>query len=207
MREILRKISLWGVALVATSTLLYSCESDFEENEEQREKIVSFLESSHVPKLIAESDLSSSLENEPQFYSQYGSYAYRYIADYYNPERKTQAEVTDGSQVTITFRLYPFTGTAIAYEDTPTYTNDPYYNDIYIENGLDLTYWNFEPIKFTIGSGDVMDTIQEGLKGCRKGDSVEIYMTNNMGYEDAVIGVMEQDISLAFFCTIDSVEN
>ncbi|MFI3289034.1 MAG: FKBP-type peptidyl-prolyl cis-trans isomerase [Rikenellaceae bacterium] len=207
MREFLRDGVRLSVAMLATAVLLSGCETDFEDNEDQRDDIVSFLESSHVPTLISESDIKLSLEDNPNFYVEFGDYAYLYIDDYYNTERDDMTQISKGSRISITFRLYPFDGDTISDSELPTYTNDPAYEADYIDAGLNTTYWSFEPLEFTVGGGNILDSIQSGLIGCREGDNIEIYMTRNMGYGDDVIGVMEQDCSLAFFCTIESVEN
>ncbi len=207
MREFLRDGVRLSIAILATAILLSGCEKDYEDNEDQRDDIVSFLESSHVPTLISESDIKLSLEDNPNFYFEFGDYAYLYIDDYYNTERDNMPQISKGSRITITFRLYPFYGSTISTSELPTYTNDPAYEADYIDAGLNTTYWSFEPLEFTVGESDMLYSIQSGLIGCREGDTVEIYMTRNMGYGDNVIGVMEEDSSLAFFCTIDSVEN
>ncbi len=187
--------------------VLCSCENNYEENDDQRDTIISFLESSHSPTLISEEDIKLSLEEEPNFYTTFGSYAFLYIDDYYNAERLSMPEVMKGSRITITFSLYPFSGSTISSSTLPTYTNDPTFEESYIEEGLNTTYWSFLPLELTIGDSNILGSIQQGLTGCREGDSIEIYMTCNMAYEDDVIGVMEQESSLAFFCTINSVEN
>lgn len=205
MREFLRELSRRLVAVMAISSLLSSCEAEFEENDDQREDIVSFLESSHSPVLISQSDIASSLEDYPNFYVEYGSYAYLYIEDYYNTERSSKPQITKGSRITITFRLYPFSGSSISSSTLPTYTNDPAYEQLYIEGGLNTKYWDFEPLEITVGNSEIVEGVEQGIIGCREGDTIEIYMTRNMGYGSDVIGVMEEDSALAFFCTIESV--
>ncbi|MFI3248404.1 MAG: hypothetical protein R3Y39_04670 [Rikenellaceae bacterium] len=208
MREFIRERRLWIVIAMIALLPLYGCDDDSEDNDDQRDDIESFLASYHDPKLIPQDEISSSIEDEPSFYFEFGTYAYLYIDDYYNTSRDSKAQIVKGSQITITFRLYPFDGSTISDSDLPTYTNDPAYEYSYIEAGLNTTYWSFEPLELVIGQSKILDSIQEGLlMGCREGDSIEIYMTRNMGYGDDVIGVMEEDSAIAFFCTIDSVVN
>ena len=102
---------LWSyalVALVAVSGL--SC-SDEEVLPTQRDKIVSFLTSSHAPALVAESDADQ--EAQQAFYTVSGNTVYRYIDNYYAPGRDQKRVVEASSKVTITFRAYVFTFSTI----------------------------------------------------------------------------------------------
>jgi hypothetical protein len=43
------------------------------------------------------------------------------------------------------------------------------------------------------------------LPGCREKDTVEVYMTYNMAYGDALINFIPEQSPIAVFYTIDSV--
>lgn len=189
--------------------MLCSCESteDIEENEDQRDDIISYLESSHSPTLISESDISSSLSSMPEFYTKFGSYAFRYIEDYYNEERETKSVIKNGSSVLLNLSLFSFTGSAIADDELPIYTNESAYELLLIEAGLNTEYWTFSPMEIVIGSTTILSSIHDGLIGCRESDKVEIYMTRDMAYGDEVIGLVDQWSSLVVFCTILKVTN
>lgn len=211
MKEILIRLRNITIAtpILCVAILLCGCipESDIEENESQKETIISYLESSHSPKLIAESEVSSSLELDPPFYTTYGDFAYRYISTYYDSDWATRTEVKSGSNILLNFRLYSFTGSAISSDDLPVYTNEAIYKSAYEDAGMNLEYWTFMPMEIIIGKTTTLTAIHDGLIGCREGDVVELYMTRNMAYGDDVIGLVDQWSSLVFFCTILSVEN
>ncbi len=192
--------------LLLGALVVGGCSEDWEDNDDQRSEIISYLEATHSPVLIAESDVSSSLLAEPEFYTTYGSYAYRYISTYYNADRESNAEVIKGSTVTITFDLYQFDGSEISTDELPIYSNRAEDQLALSNAGLNTEYWDFTPLALTIGSSDILSSIQTGLIGCREGDEVEIYMTYNMTYGDTIIGLIEKESAVRFRCTIDKVE-
>ncbi len=199
----------FATLLLCVAAFVCGCEadSDIEDNESQKETIVSYLEGSHSPTLIAESDVASSLYDDPEFYIRYGNFAFRYIEDYYNVERDTKSEVKAGSTILINFRLYEFTGSSISSDTLPVYTNESIYESMYIDAGLNTEHWTFSPMEIVVGRTTLLTSIQEGLIGCKEGDVVELYMTRNMAYDDDVVGLVDQWASLVFFCTILNVEN
>lgn len=186
--------------------MITGCDSDWEDNDSQKTEIVSYLESTHSPVLISESSVSNSLTVDPEFYTTYGSFAYRYISTYYDADRDSRAEVVKGSSVTITFDLYPFSGSEISSDELPAYSNKVEDQLRLEEAGLNSVAWSFTPLTITIGNSGVLESIQSGLIGCREGDEVEIYMTYNMVYGDDIIGLIEKESAARFRCTIDKVE-
>ena len=194
---------LWSyalVALVAVSSL--SC-SDEEVLPSQRDKIVSFLTSSHAPALVAESD--ADLEAQQAFYSVSGNTVYRYIDNYYAPGRDQKKVVEASSKVTITFRAYVFTFSAITDSTFPYYSNDPLLRNAYLEMGLSEGAWSFEPLTLDL-RGDILKGLPYALLGCRVDDEVEAYMTYNMAYGDANFSTIPRESPVAWFFTVESVE-
>lgn len=192
--------------LLLSTLIVAGCSEDWEDNDTLRTEIVSYLEATHSPVLIAESEVSSSLLAEPAFYTVYGSYAYRYISTYYDADRGTKAEVVSGSTVTITFDLYQFDGDEISTDELPMYSNRAEDQLALSAAGLNTEYWDFSPLTFTIGSSDILSSIQNGLIGCRESDDIEIYMTFNMTYGNTIMGLIEKESAVRFRCTIDKVE-
>ena len=94
-------------ALAALVALCCACSNEEEVLPQQREKLVSYLESSHAPALVEESEADK--EARQPFYSLSGSTVYRYIETYYAPGRESRAEVTSSSKVTIIFWVMKFT--------------------------------------------------------------------------------------------------
>ena len=91
-------------------TLAVGCSDDDTELTSQRNDIVRFLTSTHVPRLIAQEDVANSLEVNPEFYEKLNLDLYRYVADYYNEERESRTLVEPGDEVSLTFTAYTFTG-------------------------------------------------------------------------------------------------
>lgn len=199
-----------------------ACSDDEDLLSQQQQSIVSFLTGSHTPRLLSEEDAAQSLDNNPAYYSTFGGTTYRYIADVYDADRLTRAEVTAGSRVDVTFSLYTFSGRTPTQTDC-VYSNDATMIDRLVAAGLNPARWvecdeagvpildeqgQFVPyaLVLQIGDGSTMPGLQEALIGCREQDEVELYMTYNQAYGDKeIVGLVPKSSSVAFFCTIDKV--
>ncbi|MFR9650373.1 MAG: hypothetical protein SNJ33_01385 [Rikenellaceae bacterium] len=200
---------LLKISVAALLTLNLACSSGDSDYDDQSSSIVSFLEGSHSPTLISYQEALSSLDDDPEFYTEFINSSYRYIRDYYNSDRDNKSVVDSKSTITITFWLYDFSSYSSIDESTtvPLYTNDASLKDALIEIGLNTTYWEFEPLKIKLSDGDsIIIGAREALIGCKEGDFVEIYMTYNTAYDDTIIGVVGETTPIAMFCQIDSVE-
>ncbi len=194
---------LWSYAFVAlVAVCCLSC-SDEEVLPNQRDKIVSFLTSSHAPALVAESDADQ--EAQQAFYTVSGNTVYRYIDNYYAPGRDQKRVVEASSKVTITFRAYVFTFSTITDSTFPYYSNDPLLRSAYLELGLAEDAWSFEPLTLDM-RGDILKGLRYALLGCREGDEVEAYMTYNMAYGDANFSTIPRESPVAWFFTVEAVE-
>ena len=87
-----RLITLLSVAL---PVLLSGCSDEEDILPEQREKIVSYLERTHTPTLVSEAEADE--EGQLPFYTTAGSTVYRYIINYYRPNRESYPAVTAAS--------------------------------------------------------------------------------------------------------------
>ncbi len=200
-------LNLKAIFVSLVLCLFVGCDKlDVEQLESEQTKIVAFLTKSHTPKLIAEWEVASSLEENPAFYSTFKRTAYRYIADYYNPAREGRTEVAMGDKLTITFWCHNFASYAVPSGKNIYYTNDVDYRDAFIEAGLNVEYWSFEPLTITLGNGDLLSGVEAALVGSREGDTVEVYLTSNLSYSEGPVGVTPLDAPLAFICRIESVE-
>lgn len=202
MWDLIRKTYI----VVVIAAMLCSCE-DSDENYDQREDIISFLESSHSPTLIAESEVAESLDDDPEFYSTFGTYAFRYISTYYDEGRELMPEVVKGSVINIYFDLFIFDGEAISSSDLALYSNKIDEILKLSEAGMNTEYWSFDTLEIKIGSDSILESIQSALIGCREGDEVYIYLTCGVSYGDDFIGLSGKESALRFSCTIESVEN
>lgn len=203
MRFFLEKIFI----VIFGAALFCGCEVDVEENEEQQEDMIYYLESEHTPLLIAESALGSALDNDPPFYSVYTGFAYRYISTFYDTGREAMSEVQKGSTIEIYFDLFQFEFTDITSSDLALYTNksDEITKLKEANSSFNELLWSTDPLEIKIGDSSTLSSIHDALIGCREGDEVFIYMTRNAAYSDEIIGLAEKGSALRFSCTIESV--
>ena len=184
--------------------LAVGCANSDEVADTQRTNIERYLTSSHVPRLINVTEVENSLERNPAFYERIDYSIYRYIATYYDEDRKAKPAIKQGDEVTITFAAYVFTGSA------PTLSSVYMTNDLSVINalgqaGLNTDYWEAEPLTIKIGQTNIIKGVATSLIGCREGDVVEAYMTLDAAYDNKVVGVVPKGSSVAWFYTIDSV--
>ena len=184
--------------------LAVGCANSDEVADTQRTNIERYLTSSHVPRLINVTEVENSLERNPAFYERIDYSIYRYIATYYDEDRKAKPAIKQGDEVTITFTAYVFTGSA------PTLSSVYMTNDLSVINalgqaGLNTDYWEAEPLTIKIGQTNIIKGVATSLIGCREGDVVEAYMTLDAAYDNKVVGVVPKGSSVAWFYTIDSV--
>lgn len=185
--------------------LLVGCSEDEDTLTNQRQRIVSFLTSSHIPRLVTANEVEE--DSQLPFYTMHGMDVYRYISSFYNPDRSNWPEVTPTSKVTLTFRLYEFAYSAITDATVPFYTNDPLYEYMFYEElGLTPGVWSFEPVTIDLATDRILNGWRLALIGCRGGDDVEAYLTFNEAYGDEYFSVIPKESPVAVFFTIDSVE-
>lgn len=198
LRLIIAAFAVVGMAF------LVGCGDDDETVTNQRNDIVQFLTSSHVPRLIDKEDLDSSLEENPNFYEALNLDLYRYVSTYYDADRDSRTMVDAGDVVSLTYTAYTFSG------------GMPSINSVYISNdttvisqlkqaGLNPEYWSNEPLVVNLDETNIIKGVSRSLIGCRQGDKVEVYMTLEEAYKDEVVGMVPHKSAVAWFYTIDSV--
>ena len=205
------------IATIIAALLLLSAACSKEDEDvlsKQKERMISYLESTHNPRLIFSEEVEEGVEQA--FYTIHGDAVYRYIDGYYNPSRPNRTEVTESSKVTITFSAYLFNYTNITTDGSritaPYYSNNPLYEELFYrpieEGGLGLTpgAWSFEPLVIDLGSAPLIEGLRLALIGCRERDRVEAFMTYNMAYGDKYLNFIEKEQPIAYFFTIDKVE-
>lgn len=200
------KSKVW-IAFVVAASLLCSVacgDEAVDVAETQRNSIVSYLTSSHSPRLINKKDVGQALEKNPPFYEQVEYNTFRYIDDYYNPERESRVQVAEGDEVELTFTAYIFSGSKPAVSAIYL-TNDQVQIDALQNTGLNVEYWKAEPLRVKIGQTNIIKGVEVSLIGCREGDSVEVYMTLDAAYGDDVVGVVPLESSVVWYYTIDKV--
>ena len=193
------------ISFFVVAALSCGCSQEEDTLSNQREKLVSYLERTHSPALVAESSLEEG--SQLPYYSAAGNTVYRYIKNIYDPNRTGQPEVGEHSTVSITFRAYVFTFANITDSTFPFWSNDPLLENAYKELGLTVTdgAWSFEPLRVDL-NGDILKGLRLSLLGCREGDEVEVYMTYNMAYGDSYFSTIPRESPIAWFFTVDAVE-
>jgi hypothetical protein len=193
------------VALVATLSLSCSNENDSVLTNQQS-KIASYLTSSHQPRLVAEEDVPSQTTPDPAFYTHWGLDIYRYIATYYDEGRDDWAEVTSRSQIEIVYTAYVFPNAKPTVANMYA-TNDPDSIAELEKLGLNTEYeWTTDPMVVTLGKEEILPGLETALVGCRKGDSVEIYLTYDQAYGKHYVGKVPAKSAVVWYIDIIDVK-
>ncbi len=87
--------------------------------------------------------------------------------------------------------LYIFTGTGDSGAGPWIYTNDT--GIIEQIKNLNSEYWSKDPMRVTVGNGDVIKGIDVALSGCRLGDYITLIIPSRMGYGGEQIGNIGKD--------------
>ena len=181
--------------------LLVSCEQE-DTILSERDKIEKYLTSSR--RMVSESEVGDVIENNPDFYSVFGRYAYRHIVNYYDEGRDERPVVEMGDNIEIRFNAYTFTGSE------PTLSN-LYWSNIHetiIDVGDKSNYtldWSTEPLAIKLGSTEILEGLELALPGCREADSVQVYMSSNLAYGKKLIGVVPKNSMVAWYMKIEKV--
>lgn len=202
-----RNIAFWVVALVAT-LFVVSCSNDTDTVlTSQQTSISNYLTKSHTPRLIPESEISSSLDNEPEYYEQWGLDLYRYIATRYAEGRDEKPTVDWGSTITISYSAYIFTGSKPAISSLYA-TNEEDKIEQLKNLGLNTSYeWTTDPLEVTIGESAILKGLEEALPECKEGDTVEIYMTFPKANGNNYVGMVPAKSAVVWIINILSVTN
>ena len=200
------KISL-SVVVTLAAVVAMSCSNESDQKLiSQQSAISNYLKGSHKPKLIPEEELSSSLDEQPEYYVQWGLDLYRYIATMYAEGRDSLPVAENGDILSITYTAYIFTGNAPSIANMYA-TNDSASIEQLQQAGLNTEYeWTTDPYEFMLGNGDVLNSLDIALEGCHKGDSVEVYLTFEGGYGNDYIGKVPSKSSVVWFITINDIK-
>ena len=205
MKRLYNVAVLVVVALAAAFVVSCSNENDSVLTTQQN-KIASYLTSSHQPRLIPESEVSASLDSEPQFYTQWGLDIYRYIATYYDEGRDEWQEVTSRSTMEIVYTAYVFPNAKPTIANMYA-TNDPDSIAELEKLGLNTEYeWTTDPMVVTLGKEEILPGLETALVGCREGDSVEIYLTYDEAYGKHYVGMVPAKSAVVWFIDIVDVK-
>lgn len=200
-----RKIAFMAV-MTLVMTLAMSCSNQTDTTlTQQQNGISNYLKNSHQPRLIPEAEIGESLDENPQFYSQWGLDIYRYIATYYDEERASKPVVALGDEIALRYSAYLFKNSKPTINELFA-TNDQALINELISAGLDASYeWSSEPLVVTFGNGEILDSLEIALEGCYEGDSVEIYLSFEAGYGNHIFGMVPKKSAMVWYIDILSV--
>ena len=195
---------IMAVFAFVSLAFVVGCSKDDMTVSSQRNDIVRFLTSSHVPRLVAEEEMENSLEAQPEFYQKLNIDLYRYISTYYDSGRDKRAVIDDGDEVTLTFTAYTFSG-GMPRTENVYLSNDAAVIEQLRQAGLNTEYWSTEPLVVKLGETNIIKGVSKSLIGCREADKVEVYMTFEEAYQNKVIGIVPFESAVVWHYTIDSV--
>lgn len=203
--DFLHKIGTF-IATLCVALVVVSCSNDTDTTlTKQQDAIKNYLEGSHQPRLIDETEIANSLDEQPQFYTRWGLDIYRYISTYYDEGRDDRPMLGRGVTFEMTYTAYIFSGSQPSVANMYA-TNDAESLEKLESAGLNTSYeWSTEPMRVTLGKGEIIDGLETALDGCREGDSVEVYLTFNSAYGNKYIGKVPSKSSVVWYIDITSV--
>ena len=193
--------------LFAIALLSLSCNNDTDTVlTTQQNAIKNYLTGSHQPRLIDETEIADSLDEEPPFYTHWELDIYRYIATYYDEGRDNRKAIEQGTTFEMKYSAYIFTNGAPTAKDLYA-TNDEQKIAELQQEGLNTEYeWTTEPMRIRFGHSTIVGGLDTALEGCREGDIIEVYLTYETAYGKHYIGNVPSKSAVAWFIEIVKVE-
>lgn len=149
-------------------------------------------------------DQRSAIENYVE--SRYPDYVvqngvYKCVTNMDRSGYETATIASPGDSIWFHFAAYTF-------ESSPS--TSPYFTDIaeILEGDtvLNPKYWPHGPQAVKIGATPLIRGLTAGLPECRTGDSVLLFITSDLGYDDKTVGVVEKNTALMYFLKIENVK-
>lgn len=195
------KYAIW----VVIALLVSGCSNDEEMLTKQKDSIVKYLTSAR--RLIDEQEVSSSIEENPAFYTNLDNSTYRHIVNYYEAGREEWMEVEPSSIIDIIFEAYTFSGSEPSIRDLYWTNIQETISKVEASNThvYDKLVWSTDPLTVRLGRGEVLKGLEQALVGCRDQDSVQVYITSNAAYGKHTIGSVAKNSSVAWYIKILSV--
>ena len=173
---------LFLASCVLVCSLLASCGSDSNIVPDQRSAIENYIENRY-----------------PDYIVQNGVYKCVTNLDRSGYDAATAA--ASGDSIWFHFAAYTFGSSP---------SSSPYFTDIaeILEGDtvLNPKYWPNGPQAVKIGATPLIKGLTAGLPDCRTGDSVLLFITSDLGYDDKSVGVVEQNTALMYFLKIENVK-
>lgn len=177
-------------AMLAIALLSLSCSNDADTTlTSQQKAIENYLTGSHQPRLIEEINIPESMEEQPAFYTHWALNVFRYISTYYDEGRDSKPAISKGTTFNIKYSAYTFKSSKPKIDDLFA-TNDPAKIEELYRGYDDETILSSEPMRITLGNGDLVSGLERALEGCREGDKIEVYLTYEAAYGKKYIGMV-----------------
>ena len=138
MMRVCKIVILWVTMIVVASFVACSNETDSTLNSQQN-SIVNYLKGSHQPRLIPESEIGNSLDDNPEFYTQWGLDIFRYVSTYYDEDRSQRATIEAGDIVELQYTAYIFRSSKPSTSDMFATNKQESINQL-VAQGLNTSY-------------------------------------------------------------------
>lgn len=74
------------------------------------------------------------------------------------------------------------------------------------DQGLNTEYWSFEPARVKLGSSAIIKGIENALTNCCEGDSLQLFMTSDLGYGEEEVGSVSKNSALMFLVKVEKID-
>lgn len=174
-----------GILALVVAALAIACEATDEFAPKQRTQIETYLTRNKLEYTITSDS------------------AYVHLAGnkYLGADEVRGEGATTGSNVTFNFEAYTFSS---APATTPYYTNKQEVAKKLTD--LNTLYWDFEPRVTTLGSGNILNPLEEALEGSLRGDSLAVFMTSSIAYGESGMGTVPANTAVMFVLIVEDVE-
>ena len=136
-----------------------------------------------------------------KFYDRIGG-VYRFVANESREDRPAESEALQvGDSAWLYYHAYVFQGTrpGNVYD-----TNRASIIRSKLPN-LNTELWSTDPLEVRLGDGKLMRGLEDGLEGCRAGDSIVLLLTTDLAYGKRPLGVVPQYSPVMFIISIEDI--
>lgn len=177
------KVSRICISILAIVAMVVACETFDEFAPKQRV---------NIEKYLTDNKLSYVITTDS---------AYVYLAGNKFGEEQSTAKpgAQKGDKVTFNVEAYEFTTLP---SGTPYYTNKRYLAET-ISSQLDVSQWNFEPWVVKLGSGEILNALEESLEGSIMGDSLAVFLTSSLAYGESGMGIVAPNTAVMIVLTVE----
>lgn len=152
-----------------------------------------------VPKQV--DNIEKFLDNNNMEYSlQKG--VYKHIGNIERSGYYNSPMIEKGDSVYFYIAGYKFNTTRI---EPAFYSNKDFIIDDLRDKGLDAVYWPRTSQKVKLGKSSLVKGIENGLPGCRQGDSVRLFVPSDQAFGDDYMSTLPINSAVEFVLWIDKV--